>query len=272
MKTKQWVIFVSLISIMTMLSVGIAEGAGVGTLMYTFQYQNPTTGIITNLPSSYIYLHNASNSPPLEKYFSKADFIGITSNGTYGNGLYLVTGVPAGTWYIRITQRQGAVNPLGPPQNGDYTWFQPTSITIVAGQTLNLGTLNATIFGTAPITITGTITNYSGAPKVGVYVRAQTEICIENDWCGQDPCLIVGNQCGPVKIPAQQPTDANGKYTIYLRDPGTYYIYTFTSWNNSPQLYGAPTIIGFAYPEYGATPQSITVNPGDNVTANIISY
>jgi hypothetical protein len=266
MKTKQWVILVSLYAIMTMFFVGIAEGAGVGTLTYTFKYQNPTTGTTTNLTSAYIYLHNAANPPPLQKFFSRADFIDNPSNGSMNNGSYVVTKVPAGTWYIRITQRQGAINPLGPPQNGDYTWFQTSPITIVAGQTLNLGTLYATPFGTAPITITGIVTNSGGIPLVGRYVRATITQCLQNENCDENGCEQPENSCGPVVLMAMQPTDSTGRYTLLLQNPGTYYISTFSSWDTTPGCDGycpAP-IYGTGY---FIVP--VTATSGANITLNI---
>jgi hypothetical protein len=216
MKMKLWAVLISLFAITSMLLPGPADAA-TGTLKYTFKYRNPDTGVEANLPWGYVYLHDASKPPPMEKFFSRADYINIAS---FGNGTYSDTNVPAGTWYIRITQRKGANRPNGPPEGGDYTWMQTSPITIVAGQTLNLGTLYAYPFGTSPITITGTVRNSAGAPLAGRYVRAQTVPCYDD---GANNNI---NQCGPVKNLALQPTDASGKYTLQLKDPGTYYIYT----------------------------------------------
>jgi hypothetical protein len=158
----------------------------------------------------------------MEKFFSKADQI---LWGSLGTGSYS-TSVPEGTYYIRINQRmtlpKTSAGSLGPPQAGDLTWMQTAPVTIVAGQTLNLGTLYAIPFGPAPITITGTVKNQNGAPLAGRYVRAQTAPCLDDG----SPGVNNVNQCGPVKDLALQPTDVNGKYTLVLRDPGTYYIYT----------------------------------------------
>ena len=216
MKTKQRAALILFFAMLTIFSVGLAEAA-TGTLKYTFKYKDPTTGAISNLPSGFVYLHDATKPPPMEKFFSKADYINMSS---FGNGNYSDPSVPAGTWYIRITQRKAGNKPLGPPEYGDYTWMQTAPITIVAGQTLDLGTLYAVPFAPAPITITGTVKNSSGAPLAGRYVRAQTVPCLEDGYSDNV------NQCGPVKDLAQQPTDANGKYTLVLRDPGAYYIYT----------------------------------------------
>ena len=199
-------------------SVNLAQA---GTLTFSFKYRDPATNVESNLNDGFVYLHNASKPPPMEKFFSKADYI---LSGNFGNGNYSIN-VPDGTWYIRITQRKvigGATRPNGPPEEGDYTWMQTSPITLVTGQTspLTLGTLYAYPFGSSPITITGTVRNSAGAPLAGRYVRAQTVPCYDD---GANNNI---NQCGPVKNLALQPTDANGRYTLQLKDPGTYYIYT----------------------------------------------
>lgn len=220
MKTKHWAALALLFAILTMFCVGLAE-AGTGTLKFTLKYNDPSTGVVTNVTQAFVYLHDATKPPPMEKFFSRADQI---LSGSLGTGSYLFTAVPEGTWYIRINQRmtrpQTSAGALGPPEAGDLTWMQTAPITIVAGQTLDLGTLYAYPFAPAPITITGTVKNASGAPLAGRYVRAQTVPCLDD---GYNYNI---NQCGPVKDLALQPTDANGRYTLLLRDPGTYYIYT----------------------------------------------
>lgn len=225
MKRKHWAALALSFAILTMFCVGLAEAAN-GTLKFTFKYTDPSTGVVTNVTRAFVYLHDGTKPPPMEKFFSKADQI---LSGSFGNGSYLIT-VPEGTWYIRINQRmtspQTTAGSLGPPQAGDLTWMQTAPITIVAGQTLDLGTLYAYPFGPAPITITGTVKNSSGAPLAGRYVRAQTEPCLVPLNCTYDGCEQYGNQCGPDKDLALAPTDVNGKYTLVLRDPGAYYIYT----------------------------------------------
>jgi hypothetical protein len=217
MKKNHWIALISLCAMLTILTVGLAEAA-TGTLKYSFKSKDPVTGVVTNLPTGFVYLRDVAKPPPMEKYFSKADYINIPS---FSNGNYSDPNVPVGTWYIRITQRKvvGGV-PLGPPQEGDYTWSQTAPITIVAGQTLDLGTLYAIPFGPSPITITGTIKNQNGVPVTGQYVRAQTAPCFDDGYNNNI------NQCGPAKFLALKPTDANGKYTLQIKDPGAYYVYT----------------------------------------------
>jgi len=219
MKKIHWVILMSLCAMLTMFSVGMAEAA-TGTLKYSFKSKDPVTGVVTNLSTGFLYLRDASKPPPMEKFFSKADYINLAS---LGNGNYSDSNVPVGTWYIRITQRKttgATTRPLGPPQEGDYTWSQTVPITIVAGQTLDLGTLYAIPFGSSLMTITGTIKNQRGEPVAGRFVRAQTEPCLDDGYNGNI------NQCGPDKFIALMPTDANGKYVLQLKNPGAYYVYT----------------------------------------------
>jgi hypothetical protein len=261
MKTIRWTVFVSLWAIVTMFSVGLAEAAN-GTLKVTFKYKDPATGVEQNLNYGFIYLHNATNNAPMEKFLSKADFILGPSN--HANG----TGVPEGQYYIRILQRKviaGPTRPFGPPEEGDYTWVQTTPITIVANSTLDLGTKYALPFSFSPVTITGTVTSSTGTPQVGRYVRAQTEPCIAPLNCTDTGCEQYGNECGPTKFLAQQPTDAAGKYTLLLADPGTYYIYT------SPCLMHGHNQNDSTRCWYTAAPGSVTVIRGDTKTVNMVA-
>lgn len=259
MKTKPWAVL-SLCALLTMFAVSLAQAAD-GTLKFAFKYKDPATGVETNLSSGYVYLRDATKSPPMEKFLSKADYILRPSGLRDGSS---TVAVPAGKYYLRILQRKvigGTARPYGPPEAGDLTWFQTTPVTITAGGTLDLGTKYANPYGST-ITITGTIRNSSGAPLAGRYVRAHTEPCLQG---GID---YGPNQCGPVKFLALQPTDANGRYTIVLRDPGTYYVSTFSSWDTSPGCSGycAAPIIGTGYP------QPVSVQMGENRAVDIVSY
>jgi hypothetical protein len=260
MKTIRCAVLLFTCMLLTMLTASLAE-AGTGTLKFTFKYKDPGTGVTTNVGKAFAYLHVATKPPPMEKYFTRADQI---LWGSLGNGSYNIINVPEGTYYIRINQRmtlpQTTQGSFGPPQAGDLTWMQTAPITIVAGQTLDLGTLYATPFGPAPITITGTVKNSSGAPLAGRYVRAQTEPCIADGYNNDI------NQCGPVKDLALQPTDANGKYTLVLRDPGTYYLYTSPCLTNVYDAYTGNRC------HYSAAPNPVLVKIRDVKTVDIIAY
>lgn len=260
MMTKQLVVLVSLCLLLLMNMVGLAEAAGTGTLKYGFKFKDPATGVETALPYGFVYLHNATKPPPMEKFYSKADFIDCKS---YGNGTYVNPNIPAGTYYIRITQRNpllGHTEPQGPPRVGDYTWMQTTPITITAGQTLDIGTKYAYFYSSSPITVTGTVKTQKGVPLAGRYVRAQSEPCYKDGY------NYNVNQCGPDKYIALMPTDADGKYTLELRDPGTYYLYT------SPCL----TDQYFEYTgnrcSETAAAAPITVKVGDSVNTDFVVW
>lgn len=259
MKINRLALILVMFTLMSMFYVCLAE-AGTGTLKVALKYKDPSTGVIQSLNYGFIYLHDATKPPPMEKFFSKADYILGPSSS---DGSFAVS-VPEGTYYIRITRRKvvaGTTRPYGPPEEGDYTWMQTTPITITASTTVDLGTKYAYPFTIAPITITGTVKTQNGAPLAGRYVRAQTEPCYDQGGPGG-----YINQCGPVKFLALQPTDLNGNYTLQLRDPGTYYIYT------------SPCITADSDPytgnrcSYTAAPGPVTVTRGDTKTVNMVVY
>jgi len=224
----------SLFVLMAVIAAGVAEA---GTLTLTFKYKN-SAGVEQPLSYSYVYLRNAANEPPMEKFFSPADLISPPSTST---GVVTITNVPEGNYYIRATRRNPlASRPLGPPEPGDYMWNQTEPITITAGTT-NLGIKYAWIFGSAPITISGTVKNWSGTPLAGRYVKATIEPCIQDGYGG-----ALTNYCGPEKHLALQRTDANGNYTLFLRDPGTFYIYESTCLGDKHQEYSGNACIGYS--------------------------
>ena len=263
MKTKRWAMLTLICAVTIFYSAGLVEAAN-GTLNVRFKYKDPTTGVERFLSNGFLYLHSATKPPPMEKFFSKADYIGSTFT-TYATGQPIPQSIPEGTYYIRITQRANVPptdpNKLGPPQTGDFTWSQTAPITIVAGQILDLGTIYAIPFGSSPITITGTVRNTSGAPLSGRYVRAQTVPCLADGYNNNI------NQCGPVKDLALQPTDANGKYTLVLRDPGTYYIYTSPCISTDTREY-----TGNVCTYTPAPTNPVTVKIRDTKTVDMVGY
>jgi len=250
---KKWGTLFSLFVLIAVIAAGVAEGAG--TLKLTFKYKN-SAGVEQPLSYAYVYLRNAANEPPMEKFFSPADYISPPSGA---NGQFTLT-VPEGNYYVRVTRRNPlAARPLGPPETGDYMWNQTKPITISANATTDLGTKYAWIFGSAPIAISGTVKTPSGVPLANRYVRLQTEQCIEGG-PDNDP-----NYCGPEKHVAVQRTDASGNYTLFLRNPGTFYIYESPCLGDQHREYEGNPCEGV----YGG---SVTVIMGDNKTVNIVGY
>jgi hypothetical protein len=245
---NKWIALCSFILGMTISSNSLA---GSGTLTVTFEYKD-SSGFAQPLSSAYVYLQDASKKLPLEKYFVSTPYIYGPSSPS---GL-ISASVPEGSYYIRITRRDplsGNTNKLGPPEPTDYTWSQTTPITISANVTTALGIIYA---DSLPITITGVITNYSGAPVAGLYVRAQPEPCIADGYNNNV------NKCGPVKFLALQRTGADGRFTIRLRDPGTYYIYQTSCLRDYGDQYtGNPCM--------GSCSGTVTVNSGETKTLNI---
>jgi len=253
MKTKRWIILISVAVLSTICMFDRAEANG--TLTLKFQYVN-SSGVAMPLSLAYVYLHAVSGSAPMEQYFSQADYIFGPSDST-GT---ITASVPAGSYYLRVTRRntsQTPPNPLGPPLQGDYTWSQTNPITISNNATTNLGTQNSKFFGSS-ITIVGTVTNRNtGAPVSGIYVRAQTVPCILGDYTDYP------NRCGPQKFAGVTPTDATGNYVLQLRNPGTYYLYASQCIGDRHQTYQANPCMGVEN-----TTDPVIVQAGSSTTVN----
>jgi hypothetical protein len=248
----------SFIALLIAFSLSLAEA---GTLSVTLKYVD-NNGIEQPLPRAYVYLQDGSAKPPMEKVFRQAKYILGPSNSS-GR---ISADVPEGTYYIRINRRNPLnASPLGPPRDGDYTWFQTDTITIGASGTVDLGTKIASYYFGTTITISGTVKNYTGAPLANRYVRAQLEPCIPYSYNPEDDTYQLSNMCGSVKYLAKSLTDSSGKYVIELRDPGTYYIYSAPCLGDQHREYSGNPCMG----RHGAT---VTVSVGDNITAHIIGY
>jgi hypothetical protein len=248
---NKWIAFCSFIMVMTISSNGLA---GSGTLTATFKYKD-SSGFEQPLAGAYVYFQDASKNPPLEKYFVNSSYIYGPSSATG----WISASVPEGSYYIRITKRDplsGNTNKLGPPEPSDYTWNQIDPVTISANVTTDLGTKYP---DPLPITVTGVITNYfTGVPVAGRYVRAQTEPCYSDGYNNNV------NNCGPVKFLALQRTDSDGRFTIKLRDPGTYYIYQTNCLLNYGSEFSGNPCMGW----YGGT---VTVSSGETRILDIVT-
>ena len=208
-----------------------------GTLTATFVYN--VGGTNQPLAGAYAYLHvYPQGAPIMEKYFRPADVI----NGPTDTNGNLSISVPAGQYRVMLMARAPLTNGVGvsrqygPPRYGDYVGVDADNVvTITDGATTDLGTVDAQEF-TAPITITGfanacawtenTATGYyycaPGAALSNYFVFASPSPCqwvVHNK--GHYSYICPNN----VKYPAVAPTDSNGKYTVYLQNPGTYYLY-----------------------------------------------
>lgn len=252
---RQWFTGISMLVFISLLFTGMAEANGY--LRFKFHLKN-SNGTETILPYAFVYLQDGTKDPPLEKFFRNTSYYW----GSYGASDSYGVSVPAGTYYIRITQRNplpnGRLQAEGPPRPGDYTWRQVVPITITDNAVIDLGTIYAGIFGQT-ITVSGTVHASSGAPVAGKYVRAQSV-----------PCYTDGynyniNRCGPDKYLALQQTDAAGNYTLLLRTPGTYYMYISSCLGDEHQEYIGNQCTG----TQGGT---ITVQTGDTKNLNMIAY
>jgi hypothetical protein len=189
-----------------------AEAAG--TLRLTFK-QKDASGNEQPLANAYVYLRTMAAPPPMEKYFSKPEYIYGPTNSL---GVLQVS-VPDGDYFIRATRRNPfQIRPFGPPEPGDLTWTPIIPITIANNTVTDLGTQYAESFAGEKIKLFGKIKSSYGTPIPGKYVRVQVVPCI----MGTE--YTSPNYCGPVKYLAEQRTDANGEYSITLRNPGTYYV------------------------------------------------
>jgi hypothetical protein len=254
---KKWGILFLPFVLIAVFAAGAAEGAG--TLKLTFKYKN-SAGVVQPLAYAYVYLRDGSTEPPVEKFFSPPSYV---LGPTDSNGR-ITASVPEGNYYIRVTRRNpmgGTVRPLGPPENGDYTWNKASTIAISTNTITDLGTKYAWLFGSAPITISGTVKTYAGVPLAGRIIKATIEPCIQADGYYGTPT----NSCGPEKHIAFHRTDANGNYTLFLREPGTFYIYESQCLGDQHQEYSGNPCIGS-----GTGP--VTVNAGENKVVNFTGY
>ncbi|MCL7487992.1 MAG: hypothetical protein M8357_07460 [Desulfobulbaceae bacterium] len=257
MNSRNILAVIILLSAMAMLGGGTAEAAN-GTVKVTFKHKD-AAGVEQPLSSAYLYLRDGAEPPPLEKSFRNADYIFGPSDGA-GR---INASVPEGTYYVRLTRREPldkVAQPLGPPEAGDYTWTDYNVITVTADGVTDLGTKYADFFS-KPITITGVVVNSSnGVPLVGRYVRAQPEPCIEADYSSFNAAdWVDSNRCGPEKYMAQRRTDDQGRYTLLLREPGTYYIIeSKTLGDKHVEMSGNRSSTGWAM-------GPITVNAGDTI-------
>jgi hypothetical protein len=238
------------------LAMGTAEASN-GTLALTFKYKD-AGGSEMPLANAYIYLRSGASVPPMEKHYSRPDLI----FGPTNSAGFISINVPAKSYFIRVTRRNDPnQSPYGPPVPGDYSWTPILPITINPGAVTNLGTQYAGLFINQEIIISGIIYDRFGLPMPGRYVRAQTT-----------PCIIGGehnepNYCGPVKLAARQRTDADGRYTLRIREPGVYYIITSRGLGDNGRYYlsgwgGNPNTTG-----HGIGP--LNIKAGDRITRDI---
>lgn len=250
---NKWIALCSFIIVMTISSNSLAGGSG--TLTVTCKYFDDNR-VEQPLSGAYVYLHDESRKPHVDRVFNKPSYI-LGPSDLSGR---ITVSVPEGSYYIRITKRNPKnenTNTLGPPEPMDYTWSQTNTITIHANVTTDLGITYAGFF-TSPISVTGTVTRTTGDTAAGLYVRAQTEPCYTNGDNGKV------NQCSPGKFIVWKRTDANGQYALALRDPGTYYIYVSTCLGQGGSMSSVSPCLG----DYGGM---VAVNLGETKILNIVT-
>jgi hypothetical protein len=252
MGRRYFSLFTALILI-TIFAVGAAEATG--TLKVNFKYKN-TDGTEQGLEGAYVYLRNAAVPPPMERFFSQADYV----FGPADSAGQISVSVPEGQYFFRVTRRAplgSPVRPLGPPEPGDYSWTPILPISITTNAITDLGTQYAESFGTPVIRISGIVRDRYGRANPGKYVRAQIEPCI----LGDD--ITAPNFCGPEKYAAQQTTDADGRYTIFIKNPGQYYIIVSQTLGYIGPYNSSTTGVGLG---------PVTVSAGDDIRLPTIYY
>jgi hypothetical protein len=250
---NKWIFLCSFIMVMTMSSNSLASGSG--TLTVTCKYFDDNR-VEQPLSGAYVYLHGGSKKPHEDGAFNKPSYV-LGPSDSSGR----ITGsVSEGSYRIRITKRDpqnGNRNKFGPPEAMDYTWSQPNPVKIRANVTTDLGIAYAGFF-TAPISLTGTVTRTSGDPAADLDVRAYSEPCYSNGGDGDV------NQCNTAKLITRKSTDANGQYTLTLRDTGTYYIYVNSCGRGGSKSGTSPCVS-----EYGGM---VSLSLGETKALNIVTY
>ena len=235
----------------------LGQCAGTATFEGTFMYNGqPVAG-------AYLYFQPGSLGsplPPMEQYFHRALFI---AGPTDSNGNF-ITAIPPGAWHIHIMKRSSADvwnNTIyGPPVAGDYVWDtgDPAAISVYAGQTVDLGTVNATIYSAAGTTISGTVAS-NGKPMIGWLVKASTGP-FSPLYTGGEPQFPNANS---TLVKAVAYTDSNGNYTLNLPDLTASYYITACSKPRGCQWWGY--LGGYGVGSQG-TAQATSVSGGQQET------
>lgn len=164
-----------------------------------------------------LFLFDAAQGPPpsREKYWRVPDFIELLDR----DGSFSVE-VPAGTYYFVATKRSER-NEMGPPQDGDYFYFNgdsqgnPLPLTVTKGTRLNIGV----IAGAYPYsrgmmlsdkgitTIEGVVLDSKGKPVQWALVFAS---------------LTGVTQGRPLFV--SERTGKDGKFLLRVHDGGTFYL------------------------------------------------
>ena len=197
------------------------NATGYAMLKGTFEYNGQP------LPGAYVYFQPGGQIAPFGQYFQMAKFIGgpTDSNGNFS--FY----IPPGSYNVMVLKRNSVWNATiyGPPAPGDYLWHSGAatgSILAAAGQTVDLGTVDAAIWSNNNATsISGTVTA-NGKPMIGWSVRASTGPLQPLYYYGQS--IPFPNQNSAL-ITSVAKTGSNGSYTLNLPDQAASYYITACS-------------------------------------------
>ena len=174
-----------------------------------------------------VFLFDAANGPPpsREKYWRVPDFIeALDKDGAFS------LEVPEGTYYF-IASKRAADSEMGPPQEGDYFYFNgdakgnPLPLIVIKGTKLNVGVISGAypysrsmLLRDKGITmIEGVVQDTKGKPVQSVLVFAYT---------------TAATQGRPLFV--SERTDKDGKFILRVHDGGTFYLLVRA-------LYGAGT-------------------------------
>ena len=277
---------------LSVLALGVVLFAGMakanGTLTATFIYNG--SGSNQPLGNAYVYLQNGSLPIIQGKYSRSAQYIFGPTNSSG----HLSASVPNGTYYVRLrrsaplSSTPGSSQVYGPPRAGDYTgnYGGPTTsaITVTTGSVIDLGTVYASIIGPsifgAPVTISGTVTA-GGHPVAGYFVYATKTQCSfgwQNNCQGgvsswldyytpviSSSCQssVFPSGCNGTKYLAQSATGSNGNYTIYLTNPGTYYVIAQPHPGSQSNACGGSGGCPSVYGDYGSRTYASSATPWD---------
>lgn len=175
------------------------------------------------------------------------------SQPTAADGSFAFDGLPESDYFLVARKREGAGR-LGPVLEGDLLAIYPGNplrapagktavVQLAAVRKVKESADSETFARAAGLVVRGVVTDVKSRPVAGMHVFAYTD-------------RVIGHQRPAALSP---PTGANGRFTVKLKQPGTYYL-------GARQLYGDSPAPGELFGMYDETADhGLTVTAGESL-------